>query len=70
MAKRDDAALVFIKSYIEARGYAPSFVDIMDAVGEKSKDGVTRMLNRLVKAGKISRVPGVARSICVLDSEN
>lgn len=67
MTDRDNKTLEFIKAYMAENGYAPSFVDIMDATGEPSKDGVTRTLSRLTNAGLISRVPGVARSIRVVD---
>ena len=61
-------ALEFMRQYIEEKGYAPNFAEIMEAVDERSKAGITRVINRLAKAGRISRVPGVARSIRVLDA--
>jgi SOS-response transcriptional repressor LexA len=70
MQRKDDAALEFIRGYISERGYAPNFVEIMEAVGETSKAGITRVINRLTAEQKISRVPGVARSITVLDSRD
>lgn len=70
MQRKDDAALEFIRGYISDKGYAPNFVEIMEAVGETSKAGITRVINRLTAEQKISRVPGVARSITVLDSRD
>jgi SOS-response transcriptional repressor LexA len=70
MQRKDDAALEFIRGYISERGYAPNFIEIMEAVGETSKAGITRVINRLAAEQKISRVPGVARSITVLDSRD
>lgn len=68
MTEKDQKALEFMRQYIEEKGYAPNFVEIMEAVDEKSKAGITRTINRLAQAGRISRVPGVARSIRVLDA--
>jgi len=70
MQRKDDAALEFIKGYIAERGYAPNFVEIMESIGETSKAGITRVINRLAAEQKISRVPGVARSITVIDSKD
>ena len=68
MKEKDEKALQFMRQYIEEKGYAPNFVEIMEAVDETSKAGITRVINRLAQAGRISRVPGVARSIRVLDA--
>jgi len=70
MKEKDEKALQFMRDYIEEKGYAPNFVEIMEAVDETSKAGITRVINRLAQAGRISRVPGVARSIRVLEFEN
>ena len=67
MTDKDAAALEFIRAYIDEKGYAPNFVEIMEAVNETSKAGITRVINRLAQARRISRVPGVARSIRVID---
>jgi len=69
MKEKDEKALQFMRDYIEEKGYAPNFVEIMEAVDETSKAGITRVINRLAQAGRISRVPGVARSIRVLEFE-
>jgi SOS-response transcriptional repressor LexA len=67
MKDKDEKALQFMRSYIDEKGYAPNFVEIMEAIDERSKAGITRVINRLAQSGRISRVPGVARSIRVLD---
>jgi repressor LexA len=67
MTEKDQAALEFIKTYIDDKGYAPNFTEIMEAVGENSKAGITRSLNRLESEGHIMRAAGVARSIRVVD---
>ena len=68
MTNKDQAALEFIKRYIDDRGYAPNFAEIMEAVGERSKAGISRSLERLESNKLIARSAGVARSIRVLES--
>jgi len=68
MTSKDQAALEFIKTYIDSKGYAPNFAEIMEAVGERSKAGISRSLERLESNKLIARSAGVARSIRVLES--
>jgi len=70
MTSKDQAALEFIKTYIDDRGYAPNFAEIMEAVGERSKAGISRSLERLESHNLIARSAGVARSIRVLESSD
>jgi len=67
MTSKDQAALEFIKSYIKDKGFAPNFAEIMEAIGEKSKAGMTRSLERLESNKLIMRNAGVARSIRVVE---
>ena len=70
MTSKDQAALEFIKTYIGDKGYAPNFAEIMEAVGERSKAGISRSLERLESNRLITRSAGVARSIRVLESNH
>ena len=70
MTSKDQAALEFIKTYIDDKGYAPNFAEIMEAVGERSKAGISRSLERLESNRLIARSAGVARSIRVLESNH
>ena len=70
MTEKDQAALEFIKTYIDDKGYAPNFAEIMEAVGERSKAGISRSLERLESNRLIARSAGVARSIRVLESNH
>ena len=70
MTKKDQAALAFIKGYIQDKGFAPNFAEIMEAVGERSKAGISRSLERLESHQLIARNAGVARSIRVLQSHD
>lgn len=64
---RDKQLLEFIAAFIEDKGYAPSFTEMMAGIEEKSKNGIHLMLNRLQDAKKIRKTDGVARSIQVLE---
>jgi len=66
MTKKDEQLLQFIGSFIEEKGYAPSYTEMMDGIEEKSKNGIFRSIENLAAAGCISRVRGVARSISIL----
>ncbi len=68
MTEKERKALDFMRQYIDDKGYAPNFVEIMEASSERSKQGVTNLINKLAQKGYISRVPGVARSIRVLQA--
>lgn len=59
-------ALGFIKSFIASHGHAPSYDEIRDGIGQKSKAGVARLLNGLKERGYIRTRPHSARSIEVL----
>jgi repressor LexA len=67
MTNKEQAAVEFIRTYTEDNGYSPNFAEIMEAIGEKSKAGMTRILNRLTDQGVIKRSAGVARSIRVVE---
>jgi repressor LexA len=53
----------FIASRIEATGCAPSFDEMMPAIGQKSKSGVHRLVLALVERGHLERLPGRARAL-------
>ncbi|MGC6536534.1 MAG: LexA family protein, partial [Candidatus Puniceispirillaceae bacterium] len=54
-AKQRDL-LNFIKSYQEAQDHAPSFDEMKDAVGLKSKSGIHRLVKALEERGYIRRL--------------
>lgn len=57
----------FIVSYTREKGYSPSFDEMNDAMGLRSKSGVHRMVVALEERGKIARLRGRARSIVIAD---
>jgi SOS-response transcriptional repressor LexA len=55
--------LDYIKDYFTENGIAPSFEEMKDACGLKSKSGIHRLVIALEERGKIIRLPNRARSI-------
>lgn len=53
--------------FIASRESAPSFVEMRDAMGLKSKSGVHRMVAALEERGFIRRMPNKARAIEVVE---
>ncbi len=56
-------ALKFIHGFISERGYSPSYDEIREHMGLKSKSGVTRIVERLQGYGFIAVSPGRVRSL-------
>jgi repressor LexA len=67
MTRRQKNALDFIKSFWAENGYAPSYDEIREHLGLKSKSNVHALVFRLVKRELVSVRPAMARSIVVLD---
>jgi len=68
--RRADDLLSFIEEYIGSRGIAPSFDEMMDNLGFRSKSGVHRLIEQLVERGRIRRLPNRARAIEVVKTED
>ena len=60
--------LTFIEGRIEADGISPSFDEMKDALGLKSKSGVHRLVKALEERGFIRRLPNRARALEVMQS--
>lgn len=58
--------LAIIQTSIGRHGVAPSYDDIVIAMGMKSKSGAHRLVTALERKGRIAREPGIARSITVI----
>ncbi len=56
-------ALAYISCCIAENGVAPSFVEMREALGLASKEGVSRVLKALELRGAIRRLPNRARAI-------
>lgn len=55
----------FIKQYVDSHGFSPSIADIARGC-HMSRSNAMRYLDRLEAFGRITREPGVARSITLL----
>jgi SOS-response transcriptional repressor LexA len=51
-----------IDDYWTRHGFGPSLEAIGAIIGLRSKSGVHKAMHKLVDAGYVSRVPGIARS--------
>ena len=68
MTPRMSACLKFITAYWAERDYAPSYDEIKDGLGAKSKGTVSALVTKLEERGYIERTPNLDRSIRVLPS--
>lgn len=59
--------LGLIDRYIQIEGIAPSYDEMMDALGLASKSGVNRLITALVERGYIIRIPARARALELTD---
>lgn len=66
MTRRMRDCLEFIHDYSGRNGYAPSYDEIMDALGLRSKSGVHRIVHALEERMFITLLPDRARSIEVI----
>ena len=60
------ACLKFISAYWAENDYAPSYDDIREGLGAKSKGTVSELVSKLEARGYIERTPNLARSIRVV----
>jgi repressor LexA len=66
LTTKQGLAMRFIQSTIDRTGTAPSFDEIKDYLGLRSKSGVHRLVTALEQRGYIDRVHHAARAIEVL----
>ena len=55
-----------MKDYKARNGVIPSYDELVDLMGLKSKSGVHRMVVSMELRGAIERIPGMARAIRLL----
>lgn len=63
ITKRQKELLDYMRHYINKNEYAPSFQEMMEHLGLKSKSGVHGLVNGLAERGMIRRIPNRARAI-------
>ncbi len=66
LTPRQSEALKFLGEYIDGRGFAPSYEEIMGALNMGSKSGVHNILRQLEERGYIRRLHGRARAIEII----
>lgn len=66
LTKKQYDLLQFINNHLKFRGVSPSFDEMKDALGLKSKSGIHRLITGLEERGFIRRLPHRARALEVL----
>ena len=68
LTKKQQQLLSFIDKRVSETGVSPSFEEMKDALGLKSKSGIHRLITALEERGFIRRLPHRARALEVLRS--
>ena len=66
LTRKQHELLTFINQRLEGTGISPSYDEMKDAVGLKSKSGIHRLITALEERGFIHRLPHRARALEVL----
>lgn len=66
LTKKQHLLLEFIDGFIKENGHSPSFEEMKNAVGLKSKSGIHVLINSLEERGFIRKLPHKARALEVL----
>ena len=68
MTRRQAELLEFVRDYYNANGVMPSYDEMRDGVGLRSKSGIHRLVLGLEERGHLFRLPNRARSIVLADA--
>ena len=63
LTKKQHELLLYINEYLTDNGVSPSFDEMKEALGLKSKSGIHRLITALVERGFIRRLPHRARAV-------
>src|SRR5213593_3952940 len=66
LTRKQRELLLFINQRLTATGVSPSFEEMKDALGLKSKSGIHRLISGLEERGFIRRLPHRARALEVM----
>ena len=66
LTRKQHQLLIFINERLNATGVAPSFDEMKEALGLKSKSGIHRLISGLEERGFIRRLAHRARALEVL----
>lgn len=67
LTKKQLAVLDYIEDFIEEKGVAPTYREIMAGLQLASVSAVAEHIDNLVEKGVLKKVPGAARTLEVLD---
>ena len=70
LTKKQHELLLFLEQRISQSGVTPSFEEMKNKVGLKSKSGIHRLISALEDRGFIKKLPFKARAIEILKSPN
>ena len=68
MTPKQKLVLDFIKTYIEIKGFAPSYTNISTGLNLKSQSNIHRLVHELKKQGLLEVKPHLIRSISVKEA--
>ena len=66
LTRKQHELLIFIHKHLKKHGVSPSFEEMKEAVGLKSKSGIHRLVTGLEERGFLRRLPHRARALEVL----
>lgn len=66
LTQKQKDLLISIHESVQENGVAPSFDEMKDALGLKSKSGIHRLISGLVERGYLERLPNRARALEVV----
>ncbi|MCH7929094.1 MAG: repressor LexA, partial [Proteobacteria bacterium] len=66
LTRKQHELLTYVNKRLKADGVSPSFDEMKDALGLRSKSGVHRLITALEERGFIGRLPHRARALQVL----
>ena len=66
LTKKQYKLLQFLHSFIQTNGYAPSFEEMVKAMGLHSKSGIHRHIEALIERGFVNRIKNRSRAIEVI----
>lgn len=67
MTKRKTELLLWLQQWFRTNHHGPSYGQIAEALGLKSKTGITKWMHELANEGFIARAPYRARSVELTD---
>lgn len=68
LTKKQTLILDFISDFTTARGFSPSYREIMSGLGLSSVSAVAEHIDNLVAKGALKKSPGTARSLEIIDT--